>query len=201
MTAARLDSRRRDAQRSAGKHEMRVAVQLCRKWMLRQTRRTPRTSHTATPRARCSRRGCASRSKPPLRWRVPRSLWLNPASLRALFAVYGASFGHNGTSHFGFLTSDCALARCRSSITTSASTPRTHEMIFGRPTVDNKRFSTGTPEATKATTPRGRDHFHARIRARTAYRTTFPCAPRAHASPPPASPLSSRAHLFPSTRP
>ena len=41
--------------------------------------------------------------------------------------------------------------------------------FLGRPTVDDRRFSIGTPE--EAATPRGRDHFHARIRARMAYRT------------------------------
>ena len=63
----------------------------------------------------------------------------------------------------------------------------TSNFFLGRPTVDNRRFSSARP---RRRDPRGRDHFHARIRARTAYRTAFPRAPRAHAASP--SPRASR---------
>ena len=194
MTAVRPVSQRGDAQRRGGETRNVSRSNYAANGCSVKPGGTPRTSHTATPRALCSRRGCASRSKTPLRWRAPRSLWLNAASLRALFAVHGASFG---TSHLlilrvGFLFSrlpDCGPPpRCRDRFGGQAQVPRHVNFFLGRPTVDNRRFSIGTPE--EARPPRGRDHFHARIRARTAYRTAFPRAPRAHAASP--SPRASR---------
>ena len=100
MTAVRPVSQRGDAQRRGGETRNVSRSNYAANGCSVKPGGTPRTSHTATPRALCSRRGCASRSKTPLRWRAPRSLWLNPASLRALFAVHGASFGHESFTHF-----------------------------------------------------------------------------------------------------
>ena len=84
------------------------------------------------------------------------------------------------------LVPDCG-PRCRDrfAFATTASTRRTFSS-------GDRQLTTGVfPSARpRRRDPRGRDHFHARIRARTAYRTAFPRAPRAHAASP--SPRASR---------
>ena len=122
-----------------------------------------------------------------------------------------------GTSHLfilrvGFLFSrlpDCGPPpRCRDRFGGQAQVPRHVNFFLGRPTVDNRRFSIGTPEearppeaattSTRASEPARRTAPPFRVPpARTPARR----ARAPPASPPPASPLSSRAHLFPSTRP
>ena len=186
-------ARRRSAQRRG--NTKCVAVQLCRKWMLRQTRRNPTDeshSHSSsvvfTSRVRLSIQDAPAVARAPLVVAQPGVPPCVVCRSRCQFWARVILF----ILRVGFLFSrlpDCGPPpRCRDRFGGQAQVPRHVNFFLGRPTVDNRRFSIGTPE--EARPPRGRDHFHARIRARTAYRTAFPRAPRAHAASP--SPRASR---------
>jgi len=164
MTAVRPVSQRGDAQRRGGETRNVSRSNYAANGCSVKPGGTPRTSHTATPRALCSRRGCASRSKTPLRWRAPRSLWLNPASLRALFAVHGASFGHESFTHFaGWFSlnqTDCGPPPVPRSVRVRDRCLDTSNFFLGRPTVDNRRFSSARPRRRDPPRPRPLPRAH-----------------------------------------
>jgi hypothetical protein len=180
-------ARRRSAQRRG--NTKCVAVQLCRKWMLRQTRRNPTDechSHSSsvvfTSRVRLSIQDAPAVARAPL---VVAQCGVPPR----VVCRSRCQFWHESFTHFAgwFSLFQTARLRCRDrfAFACGASTRRTFSS-------GDRQLTTGVfhRHARGGATPRGRDHFHARIRARTAYRTAFLRAPRAHAASP--SPRASR---------
>ena len=158
-------ARRRSAQRRG--NTKCVAVQLCRKWMLRQTRRNPTDechSHSSsvvfTSRVRLSIQDAPAVARAPLVVAQPGVPPCVVCRSRCQFWARVILF----ILRVGFLFSrlpDCGPPpRCRDRFGGQAQVPRHVNFFLGRPTVDNRRFSSARPRRRDPPRPRPLPRAH-----------------------------------------